>query len=259
MAENSSQDTLAAALGRHGITLPDDQVALLGRYCGMLWEWNEKINLTRHTDFEKFVSRDLVDSLAFAAALAEGERVLDVGTGGGVPGVILAIVRPDLRVSMCDSMGKKARVVEEIVAKLGLKAKVHNARAEAILSRERFNTLVIRAVAPLKKLLEWFKPHWPAIGRLLVLKGPAWVAERGESRHFGLLQGMALRKVASYPLPGAETESVLLSIAPDENRKKTPPAGKPKKAPRKFTGRKFAKRGRGKGWTEAAKKPRKRD
>ena len=97
MAENDTHDTLAAALGRHGITLPDDQLALLDRYLRLLWEWNEKINLTRHTDFEKFVSRDVVDSLAFAAPCAEGERVLDVGTGGGVPGVILAIVRPDLQ------------------------------------------------------------------------------------------------------------------------------------------------------------------
>lgn len=261
MAKNDTQnthDTLAAALGRHGITLPEDQVALLDRYCALLWEWNEKINLTRHTDFEKFVTRDVVDSLAFAGVLAEGERVLDVGTGGGVPGVILAIVRPDLRVTMCESTGKKARVVEDIVAKLGIKAKVQNARAEAILDRVRYDSLVIRAVAPLKTLLEWFKPHWPAFSRLLILKGPSWVEERGEARHFGLMHGLALRKVASYPLPGTESESVLLSIAPDERRKKpTPPAAK-KKPARNFTGRKFAKTGRGKGWTTASKRPPKR-
>ena len=259
MAEDTSHDTIATALTRHGITLPEDQVALLGRYCALLWEWNEKINLTRHTDFEKFVSRDVADSLAFAAALVEGERVLDVGTGGGVPGVILAIVRPDLRIAMCESIGKKARVVEEIVAKLGLKAKVHNARAEALLERTRYDTLVIRAVAPLRKLLEWFKPHWPAIGRLLVLKGPSWVEERGEARHFGLMHGLALRKLASYPIPGAESESVLLSIAPDETRKKAPPPPAKKKSSKKFTGRKFGKPPRGKGWTTSSKKPRKRD
>ena len=85
---------------------------MLERYCELLWEWNEKINLTRHTDYEKFVARDLVDSLAFAEFLEPGEKVLDVGSGGGVPGVVLAIVRPDLKVSLADSVGKKAKVLK---------------------------------------------------------------------------------------------------------------------------------------------------
>src|SRR5262245_57497404 len=81
-------DTLAAALARHGIDLSADRVALLDRYCRLLWDWNEKLNLTRHTDYEKFVARDLADSLVIAGHLEQGERVLDVGTGGGVPGVV---------------------------------------------------------------------------------------------------------------------------------------------------------------------------
>ena len=87
-----------------------------------------------------------------------------------------------------------------------------HARAEDVLTEQRFNTLVVRAVARLKKLLEWFRPHWDAFDRLLVLKGPSWVEERGEARHYGLLHDLALRKLASYPLPGTESESVLLQI-----------------------------------------------
>jgi len=213
---NPPDENLAVALARHQIELPPPQVALLQQYCGLLWDWNTKINLTRHTDYEKFVARDLVDSLAFAEFLQPKEKVLDVGTGGGVPGVVLAIVRSDLELALCESVGKKARVVADIVDRLGLKTPVVHARAEDLLVDHRYNTLVIRAVARLKKLLEWFRPHWKAFDRLLVLKGPSWIAERGEARHYGLLHDLALRKLTSYPLPGTESESVLLQICPKE-------------------------------------------
>jgi 16S rRNA G527 N7-methylase RsmG len=68
----------------------------LDNYRRQLWAWNERLNLTRHTTLEKFVSRDVVDSHQLSNLLQRGERVLDVGTGGGVPGVVLAILRPDL-------------------------------------------------------------------------------------------------------------------------------------------------------------------
>jgi 16S rRNA (guanine527-N7)-methyltransferase len=207
-------DTLVAALARHQLELPAAQIALLDRYCKLLWDWNAKINLTRHTDYEKFVARDLVDSLAFAEFLPHGERILDVGSGGGVPGVVLAIVRGDLNVSLAESVGKKAKALADMVEQLKLPITVYPIRAEIVLERERFDTLVIRAVARLRKLLEWFKPHGASFGRLLVLKGPAWVDERGEARHYGLMHGLELRKLKSYPLPGADAESVLLQLTP---------------------------------------------
>jgi 16S rRNA (guanine527-N7)-methyltransferase len=80
--------------------------------------------------------------------------------------------------------------------------------------------LTVRAVAPLAKLLRWFKPHWKSFGRMLVLKGPAWIEERGEARHLGLLKNLALRKLKTYPLPDTCSESVLLSICPLEKANK---------------------------------------
>ena len=209
---NSPEQSLSAALANHQIELPAAQVDLLARYCELLWDWNAKINLTRHTDYEKFVARDLVDSLAFARFLEPKEEVLDVGTGGGVPGVVLAIVRGDLKVSLSESVGKKAKAVADIVERLGLPTPVFHARVEDVLPKHRFDTLVVRAVARLKKLLEWFRPHWGSFDRLLVLKGPAWLDERGEARHYGLMHELSLRKLISYPLPGSESESVLLQI-----------------------------------------------
>jgi 16S rRNA (guanine527-N7)-methyltransferase len=212
----SVSDSLAAELSRQGIDLPEQQVATLEKYCGLLWEWNSKLNLTRHTDYQKFVLRDVVDSLVFAESLRPEERILDVGTGGGVPGVVLAVVRPDLSVSLCESVGKRARAVTDIVEKLNLDVPVFQSRIENLLGKGEGkwtgDSLVVRAVARLSKLLDWLEPHWGSFGRLLTVKGPAWVEERGEARHRGQMRKLALRKLTSYPMPGTDSESVLLQV-----------------------------------------------
>jgi 16S rRNA (guanine527-N7)-methyltransferase len=209
-------ETLDAALLRHQIALPAEQIALLERYCALLWEWNAKLNLTRHTNYDKFVGRDVADSLVFARFLHPNERILDVGSGGGVPGVLLAVLRPDLRVTLSESVAKRAKVLADIIRRLGLSTPIHAGRAEELLKKERFQTLTVRAVAPLAKLLTWFQPHWSAFDRLLILKGPGWVDERGQARHLGLLHNLALRVLHTYPLPGSQAESVLLLVCPKD-------------------------------------------
>ncbi len=207
----SESTSLAEALAAHEISLGDDIVAQVDAYRALLWEWNEKINLTRHTTCDKFVARDLVDTLQLAAQLEPRERVLDIGSGGGVPGLLLAIVRPDLRVAVSDSVGKKARVLEDLVGRLELPVKVYPARAEEVLAISTCDTLTARAVAPLRKLLTWLEPHWEAFDRLLLVKGKNWTDERGEARHYGLLRDKELRCLSTYETPGFG-ESVVLSI-----------------------------------------------
>ena len=208
---------LAEVLEKYELKFPKSTVNKLAKYCDLLWFWNTKLNLTRHTDFEKFVSRDLVDSIAVAEFLEPNERILDVGTGGGVPGVILAIIRPDLQVELCDSTGKKANAVAEIVRSLKLEVPVWNAKAETLMQSRRYTTLVIRAVAKMSKLLEIFAPCWQSFERLILVKGPNWVAERGESRHLGQMNNLALRVLKSYPIPDQpetadQIESVVLQV-----------------------------------------------
>lgn len=210
-------DAIAAEALRLGIPLPADAVARLAAYATTLWAWNERLNLTRHTDVDRFVSRDVGDAAALLPHLAHGERVLDVGTGGGVPGVILAILRPDLRVELADSVAKKARAVAEIVREAGLAIPVHAAPAQELVAsrpagRDRFDTLVVRAVAPLAKLLAWFEPIAGSFGRLLVIKGPRWEEELAEARVKRLGKKVSIRRIASWPLRGTDNESVLLEI-----------------------------------------------
>ena len=212
--QNMTYDTLNKALDRHQLQLTDHQIEQLERYCALLWEWNEKLNLTRHTDYDRFVSRDVVDALELAKHLELGERVLDIGTGGGVPGVLLAVLRDDLEISLSESVGKKAHALQDIVARLELDVPVLADRAEHVLQDLTFDTLTARAVGPLWKILKWLAPHWSHFHRLLAIKGPRWIEERGEARHRGLLKNLELRRVADYPLAGTSSQSVIVQIRP---------------------------------------------
>ncbi|OHB78826.1 MAG: 16S rRNA (guanine(527)-N(7))-methyltransferase RsmG [Planctomycetes bacterium RBG_16_64_10] len=203
---------LAAALAQHDIHIDPDRIPPLQCYCQTLWSWNEKLNLTRHMTYDRFATRDVVDSLALAPWIPSNARVLDAGTGGGVPGVVLAILRPDLQMSLCESVGKKFRAVEAIVAELGLAVTAYHARLEKLLATANFDTLVARAIAPLPRLLAWLEPHRDRFDQLLVVKGRSWQAECQQARIRGLLKSLQLTRISTYRTPGSHATNVILQI-----------------------------------------------
>ena len=158
------------------------------------------------------MGRDVCDSWAISQALGECETVLDIGTGGGVPGVVVAILRPDVGVSLIDSVGKKAKAVQDIVRALQLNIPVFNERAEQHLEDNQYDTLLIRAVAPIPKLLGWFTPVQPSFHRMLLLKGPAWKAEWEEAKQQKLIKSWSLREVSTRAMWPNESQSVLLEL-----------------------------------------------
>ena len=123
-------------------------------------EWNSKINVISRKDIDSLYEKHVLHSLAIAAVFTwqPGMEVIDIGTGGGFPGIPLAIFFPGVSFHLVDSIGKKIKVVNAISESLGLmNVTTQHARAEEISNR-RFDTAVSRAVAPLKDLLSWSKP-----------------------------------------------------------------------------------------------------
>ena len=210
--ESAPSATLDEALQKYGAPLPPEVRDQLQQYVEALWEINQSLNLTRHTDYDKFVSRDVIDSLALAGQIKPGEEILDMGSGGGVPGILIAILRPDVRVTLCDSVGKKARATQEIVERLDLEIPVYHNRAEEVLEDLSFDAVVCRAVAPMRKLLLWLNDHWLAAGRLLTVKGGRWLEEVKEARHHGVTKLVEIRNAYEYETPGNDHKSVIVKV-----------------------------------------------
>jgi len=123
-------------------------------------EWNEKINVISRKDIDALYEKHVLHSLAIAAVtdLPDGLQVLDLGTGGGFPGIPLAIFFPEVNFHLVDSIGKKIKVVEAVAEALNLgNVTTAHSRAEDIRNR-KFDLVVSRAVAPLKDLWQWSKP-----------------------------------------------------------------------------------------------------
>lgn len=157
------------------MTLDDATLATLGDYLGRLLAMNEVMNLTAVRDPAEAWDRHLLDALTLLPLLAEipaGGRVVDVGSGGGIPGIPLAIARPDLRFTLVESTKKKAGFLTSVSAALGLdNVKVRAERAEKLELRGVFDAATARAVARLEELVPLVVPLLRGRGVALLIKG----------------------------------------------------------------------------------------
>ena len=154
----------------------------------MYREWNERINVISRKDIDGLYEKHLLHSLSIAAAFTfpAGYEVIDIGTGGGFPGIPLAIFFPDTRFHLVDSIGKKIKVVDAIAAAIGLQnITTQHIRAEEIKNK-KFDVAVSRAVAPLAELWSWSKP---LLRRKEILGMPSAVDEQVVPRGLVCLKG----------------------------------------------------------------------
>lgn len=202
--------TLADGLRDLELIVDSGTLQLLVDYVELLAKWNSTYNLTaiRHPD--EMLSRHLLDSLAVSPYLL-GNSLLDIGTGAGLPGLPLALYRPDLDVVLLESRGKKARFVQQAILVLGLNnVTIVNDRVENYQPAEKFDTLISRAFAPVAQMLYLAGHHCRSGGRILAMKGKNPTAE---------LAGVETEKyhideVIELHVPNLEAERHLVMIAP---------------------------------------------
>ena len=164
-------DQLTSGLQQMGLQLDTVQQRSLLDYLLLLSKWNNAFNLTAVRDPSEMVSRQLLDSLSILPLLS-GSTLLDVGTGAGLPGVPLAIARPDISFTLLDSNGKKCRFVEQAKIELCLEnVRVERCRIEQFLPAERFEMVVSRAFAALPEMLDLCSHLISKKGCLLAMKG----------------------------------------------------------------------------------------
>jgi 16S rRNA (guanine527-N7)-methyltransferase len=187
-----------------GMVLDQGQRALLLGYLGLLLKWNRVYNLSAVRNPDQMVGRHLLDSLAVAPFL-QGERVLDLGTGAGLPGVPLAIAEPKRDFTLIDSNGKKTRFVQQAVIELRLSnVEVVRARVQAFHPAVTFDTVTARAFASLAQLWQLARPLLRAGGRLLAMKAAPPEQELADL-------GLPAR-IIPLEVPGLDGERCLIEV-----------------------------------------------
>ena len=181
-------DTRMEKLLKYFSDFSEKQMQQFGSLLPLYKDWNEKINVISRKDMDNFYEHHVLHSLAIATQFSfeQGERIMDLGTGGGFPGIPLAIFFPEAHFYLVDSINKKLKVINEVAAATGiLNITTLHKRAEDIHDL-KFDTVISRAVAPLKELWQWSKPLIDVRSRakskgLICLKGGDLKAEIAQS------------------------------------------------------------------------------
>ncbi|QYF95178.1 16S rRNA (guanine(527)-N(7))-methyltransferase RsmG [Massilia sp. PAMC28688] len=165
---------LADGVKELGLDISEQQHAQLLDYLALLFKWNAVYNLTSVRDPMQMMTHHILDSLAAVPAFASAANVLDVGAGGGLPGMVLAIARPQMKVSMIDTVHKKTAFLTQVKAELGLaNVTVYTMRVEQLQVSDKFDVITSRAFADLSDFVNWSGHLLAEGGEFIALKGTA--------------------------------------------------------------------------------------
>ena len=194
------------------LSLSDTQIAQLIDYLALLSKWNAVYNLTAVRDPAQMITQHLLDTLAAVPAFDDASNVLDVGAGGGLPGIVLAICGASrsvpLQVSMVDTVHKKTAFLTQVKAELGLQnATVYTGRVEQLLVPHLFDVITSRAFADLSDFVNWSGHLLATGGKFIALKGVASTDEAAR-----LPSGWRVAEIRPLTVPGLNAERHLVLI-----------------------------------------------
>jgi len=208
-----SLDVLMSGAAELGIPLSSDQAAQLLRLLDELDDWNQRMNLTAIRERGQQITKHLLDSLAVHSYL-RGARIADIGTGAGFPGLPLAVALPQLELTLVDSTAKKLKFVEHAAQTLGLRnVQTVHTRAENYRPKERFDSVVSRAVGPIETFVKWSGHLCVGGGRLLAMKGRY---PTDELEH--IPNGWKLAAVHRLNIPGLDEQRHLVELCRSHDR-----------------------------------------
>ncbi|MFT6915276.1 MAG: 16S rRNA (guanine527-N7)-methyltransferase [Motiliproteus sp.] len=198
---------LSEGLQQLDLVLTAEQQQQLLSYVGLLHRWNKTYNLTAVREPEAMIERHLLDSLSVVPYI-EGQNIADVGTGPGLPGIVLAIVYPEKKFTLMDSNGKKTRFLQQVKQALALgNIDIYKGRVETYPEQQSFDTVISRAFASLNAMLSWTESLAAADGRFLAMKGAYPYQELTE-----LPAGFELLNTYPLQVPNCEGERHLLEF-----------------------------------------------
>ncbi|MFZ6754960.1 16S rRNA (guanine(527)-N(7))-methyltransferase RsmG [Undibacterium sp. Dicai25W] len=202
------RNMLADGVQELDLALTSAQIDKMIVYLLLLSKWNSVYNLTAIRDPKEMVKQHLLDSLSAAPAFVNAKNVLDVGAGGGLPGMMLAITYPDTRVSMIDTVSKKTAFLSQAKTELGLtNVTVHTGRVEALQVKEKFDVITSRAFSELCNFINWSGHLLADGGQFIAMKGvaPAQEIER-------LPEGWQVTGMQALSVPGLQAERHLVFV-----------------------------------------------
>ena len=217
----SLRASLRAGAEALALDLPDAQLAQLLEYLALLHKWNSVYNLTAVRDPQQMLTQHLLDCMAALPAFHGAQHVLDVGSGGGLPGIVIAIwarhAQPQMRVEMIDTVHKKTAFLTQVKAELRLaNVTVHTGRVEQLKVKDKFDVITSRAFAEMSDFINWSGHLLQKGGRMIALKGQAQQTEKESVPDgWGVLSKQALQ------VPGLQAERHLVHVARvDDNESK---------------------------------------
>ena len=201
---DACRETLLAGLVQLNLVLDQAQIDQLLAYIQLIEKWNKAYNLTAVRDIHEMVTTHLLDSLAILSHV-QGSRIADIGTGAGLPGIPLAICRPDWQFSLVDGNSKKTRFVQQAVLELRLRnVEVFHARVENMQANIAFDTVLCRAFASMPDIVRLCRHLLTASGQILAMKG--------QTPHEELLELSEAYQIIPVSVPGIDAERCIIKM-----------------------------------------------